>query len=97
MIVNAQARKPLPVYSDGQQIRDWLYVKNHCSAIRLVLEAGKVGEVYNVGGWNENKSRHRADRLHTARRTQAAHRWQTLQGTNYLRDESPRPRLALRH
>ncbi|OYU45621.1 MAG: dTDP-glucose 4,6-dehydratase [Burkholderiales bacterium PBB4] len=53
MIVNAQAGKPLPVYGDGQQIRDWLYVKDHCSAIRRVLEAGSVGEVYNVGGWNE--------------------------------------------
>ena len=53
MIVNALAGKPLPVYGDGQQIRDWLYVKDHCSAIRRVLEAGKLGEVYNVGGWNE--------------------------------------------
>ena len=53
MIVNALAEKPLPVYGDGQQIRDWLYVKDHCSAIRRVLEAGRVGEVYNVGGWNE--------------------------------------------
>ena len=53
MIVNALAGKALPVYGDGQQIRDWLYVKDHCSAIRRVLEAGTVGEVYNVGGWNE--------------------------------------------
>ncbi|MBC5786293.1 dTDP-glucose 4,6-dehydratase [Ramlibacter sp. USB13] len=53
MIVNALAGKPLPVYGDGQQIRDWLYVGDHCSAIRRVLEAGKVGETYNVGGWNE--------------------------------------------
>jgi len=53
MIVNALAGKNLPVYGDGQQIRDWLYVKDHCSAIRRVLEAGRVGEVYNVGGWNE--------------------------------------------
>ncbi|HDS0916920.1 TPA: dTDP-glucose 4,6-dehydratase [Pseudomonas putida] len=53
MIVNALAGNPLPVYGDGQQIRDWLYVKDHCSAIRRVLEAGKIGEVYNVGGWNE--------------------------------------------
>jgi dTDP-glucose 4,6-dehydratase len=41
------------VYGDGQQIRDWLYVKDHCSAIRCVLNKGKLGEVYNVGGWNE--------------------------------------------
>ena len=53
MIVNALAGKALPIYGDGQQIRDWLYVKDHCSAIRCVLAAGTVGEVYNVGGWNE--------------------------------------------
>lgn len=53
MIVNALAGKPLPVYGDGQQVRDWLYVKDHCSAIRRVLEAGRLGEIYNVGGWNE--------------------------------------------
>jgi dTDP-glucose 4,6-dehydratase len=53
MIVNALAGKPLPVYGDGMQIRDWLYVKDHCSAIRRVLESGRLGEVYNVGGWNE--------------------------------------------
>jgi dTDP-glucose 4,6-dehydratase len=53
MIVNALAGKNLPVYGDGMQIRDWLYVKDHCSAIRRVLEAGRLGETYNVGGWNE--------------------------------------------
>jgi dTDP-glucose 4,6-dehydratase len=53
MIVNALAGKPLPVYGDGMQIRDWLYVKDHCSAIRRVLEAGRLGETYNIGGWNE--------------------------------------------
>jgi len=53
MIVNALAGKSLPVYGDGMQIRDWLYVKDHCSAIRRVLEAGRLGETYNVGGWNE--------------------------------------------
>ncbi len=53
MIVNALAGKPLPIYGDGMQIRDWLYVKDHCSAIRRVLQAGKLGETYNVGGWNE--------------------------------------------
>ncbi len=53
MIVNALAGKPLPVYGDGLQVRDWLYVKDHCSAIRRVLEAGSLGETYNVGGWNE--------------------------------------------
>ena len=53
IIVNALAGKPLPVYGDGQQIRDWLYVKDHCSAIRRVLADGRLGETYNVGGWNE--------------------------------------------
>ena len=53
MIVNALAAKPLPVYGDGMQVRDWLYVKDHASAIRAVLAGGRVGETYNVGGWNE--------------------------------------------
>ena len=53
MIVNALAGKPLPVYGDGMQIRDWLYVKDHCSAIRRVLQSGRLGETYNIGGWNE--------------------------------------------
>ncbi len=53
VIANALAGKPLPVYGDGQQVRDWLYVKDHCSGLRRVLEAGRVGETYNIGGWNE--------------------------------------------
>ena len=53
IIHNALAGKPLPIYGDGQQIRDWLYVKDHCSAIRRVLASGRVGETYNIGGWNE--------------------------------------------
>lgn len=52
-LLNAIAGKPLPIYGDGQQVRDWLYVKDHCSAIRKVLQAGLIGETYNVGGWNE--------------------------------------------
>lgn len=52
-LLNALAGKPLPIYGDGKQIRDWLYVKDHCSAIREVLQAGILGETYNVGGWNE--------------------------------------------
>jgi len=62
VIHNALAGKPLPIYGDGQQIRDWLYVKDHCSAIRRVLEAGVPGEVYNVGGWNEKAN---LDVVHT--------------------------------
>lgn len=53
IISNARAGKALPIYGDGMQVRDWLYVGDHCSAIRRVLEAGRLGEVYNVGGWNE--------------------------------------------
>ena len=53
MIVNALAGKPLPIYGDGQQVRDWLFVSDHCSAIRAVLAGGRLGETYNVGGWNE--------------------------------------------
>ena len=53
MIVNALAGKNLPIYGDGRQIRDWLYVSDHCAAIRRVLEAGRIGETYNIGGWNE--------------------------------------------
>ena len=53
VITNALAGKDLPIYGDGLQVRDWLYVKDHCSAIRRVLEAGRPGETYNVGGWNE--------------------------------------------
>jgi len=53
MIVNALAGKPLPVYGDGRQVRDWLYVKDHCTAIREVLARGRPGETYNIGGWNE--------------------------------------------
>jgi dTDP-glucose 4,6-dehydratase len=53
MIVNAISGKALPIYGDGMQIRDWLYVTDHCSAIRSVLKSGKVGETYNIGGWSE--------------------------------------------
>ncbi|BDI04332.1 dTDP-glucose 4,6-dehydratase [Sphaerotilus microaerophilus] len=53
MIVNALAGKPLPIYGDGQNVRDWLYVRDHASAIRAVLAGGRLGETYNVGGWNE--------------------------------------------
>ncbi len=53
MIINALADKPLPVYGDGRQVRDWLYVADHCRGIRQVLAAGIPGEIYNIGGWNE--------------------------------------------
>jgi dTDP-glucose 4,6-dehydratase len=53
VIANALAGKPLPIYGDGMNVRDWLYVGDHCAAIRAVLTGGKTGEVYNIGGWNE--------------------------------------------
>jgi dTDP-glucose 4,6-dehydratase len=56
MILNALHGKPLPVYGDGQNVRDWLYVEDHCEAIATVLKCGKVGQTYNIGGWNEKKN-----------------------------------------
>jgi dTDP-glucose 4,6-dehydratase len=53
VIANALAGKPLPIYGDGMNVRDWLYVSDHCAAIRAVLAKGKTGEIYNIGGWNE--------------------------------------------
>jgi len=63
MIVNALAGKPLPIYGDGLNVRDWLYVKDHCSAIRTVLAHGTPGEVYNIGGWNERTNRQIVDAI----------------------------------
>jgi dTDP-glucose 4,6-dehydratase len=54
MILNARDGKPLPVYGDGKNVRDWLYVEDHCDAIARVLAQGRPGETYNIGGWNEN-------------------------------------------
>lgn len=62
VIHNALGGKPLPIYGDGQQVRDWLYVQDHCAAIRRVLAAGTPGEVYNIGGWNEKPN---LDVVHT--------------------------------
>ena len=62
IIANALAGKPLPIYGDGQQVRDWLYVGDHCSAIRRILTDGKPGETYNIGGWNEKAN---IDVVHT--------------------------------
>jgi len=56
VILNALQGKPLPVYGDGQNVRDWLYVEDHCEAISAVLARGKVGQTYNVGGWNEKRN-----------------------------------------
>ena len=56
MIANALADKPLPVYGEGLNVRDWLYVEDHCKAIDLIVRKGRVGEVYNIGGHNEKRN-----------------------------------------
>src|SRR5436309_3007142 len=56
VILNARSGKPLPVYGDGLNVRDWLYVEDHCDAVRTVLHRGKPGETYNIGGWNEKRN-----------------------------------------
>ena len=56
MILNARDGKPLPVYGDGQNVRDWLYVEDHCAAIATVLARGQAGQTYNIGGWNEKRN-----------------------------------------
>jgi len=63
MIINALAGKPLPIYGDGMNIRDWLYVGDHCSAIRAVLERGRIGETYNIGGSNEQPNKAIVNRI----------------------------------
>ena len=98
VIHNALAGKPLPIYGDGQQIRDWLYVKDHCSAIRRVLEAGQQGETYNVGGWNEKTN---LEVVHTVcvvvDELQPRADGQSYKTPDHLRQGSPRSRPALRH
>ena len=56
MVLNARCGKPLPLYGDGENVRDWLFVKDHCEAVRTVLALGRPGETYNIGGWNEKKN-----------------------------------------
>ena len=56
MILNARDGKPLPVYGDGQNVRDWIYVEDHCEAVAAVLTRGQVGQTYNIGGWNERRN-----------------------------------------
>lgn len=56
MILNALQEKPLPIYGEGLNIRDWLYVEDHCRAIDLIIQRGRNGEVYNIGGYNEMRN-----------------------------------------
>jgi dTDP-glucose 4,6-dehydratase len=96
VLLNALAGKPLPIYGDGQQVRDWLYVEDHCRAIARVLEAGQVGETYNIGGWNEKPNLEVVNPLRRAGRAAASCRWQTLCRANYLRQRPTWPRPPVR-
>ncbi len=96
MIANALAGKPLPVYGDGQNVRDWLYVGDHCSAIRAVLARGTPGETYNIGGWNEKKN---LDVVHTLCDLLDQFRPEGerfVPRPDHLREGSPGPRPPLR-
>ena len=88
MIANALADKPLPVYGEGLNVRDWLYVEDHCVAIDLILEKGKVGQVYNIGGHNERKNIDIVRMICRALDQPESH---------HLRDRPEGPRYAVRH
>jgi dTDP-glucose 4,6-dehydratase len=97
MILNARAGKPLPVYGDGGNVRDWLYVGDHCRAIARVLEAGRVGEVYNVGGDSERQNIE-VVRHHLRGCSTSAARAPTVRRANRRSFVGPpRPRPPLRH
>ena len=96
MILNALAGKPLPVYGDGRNVRDWLYVGDHCAAIRRVLERGRPGEMYNIGGGAERKNLDVvADALRHPRRAAAARR-RPVPRPRHVREGPPGPRSPLR-
>ena len=98
MILNALGGKPLPVYGDGLQVRDWLYVDDHCAAHPAVLERGAPGETYNIGGDSERTNLEVvATHLRAARSRRAPRRRQLLRGADHLRRRPARPRPALRH
>ncbi len=98
MIYNALRGEPLPVYGDGRQVRDWLYVKDHCRAVVRVLEAGTVGEVYNVGGHNERTNLDVVqDYMWVVGRAGSGLPTRAARVINYLRRGPARPRPALRH
>ena len=98
MILNALNGKPLPVYGDGQNVRDWLFVGDHCAAIRRVLRDGRPGETYNIGGRSEQpQSRSGANHLRRARRASSRLAVQAARGSHPLRDRPPRPRSPLCH
>lgn len=97
MIVNALAGKPLPVYGDGMQVRDWLYVKDHCGAIREVLARGRVGETYNIGGWNEKPNIEIVKTLCALLDELRPRGRPSVCPTDHLCEGPARPRPSLRH
>ncbi len=97
MITHALAGKPLPVYGDGAQVRDWLYVRDHCSAIRAVLAGGRVGETYNVGGGNQRTNLEVVNTLCALLDELVPTPPSPPLAAHPLRHRSPRPRPPLRH
>jgi len=96
MILNAITHKPLPVYGEGGNVRDWLYVQDHCTAIRQVLEHGRVGESYNVGGYNQKTNLEVVERnLRAARRGETQSQEATFH-VDFLREGPPGTRSSLR-
>ena len=97
MILNGVQGKPLPVYGDGRNVRDWLYVTDHCAALREVLARGRPGEVYNIGGESErHEYRRRRDRLRVARRNAASVIEPAAPPAHYVREGPSGARPALR-
>ena len=96
MIANALEGKPLPVYGDGRQVRDWLYVGDHCEAIRRVLAKGRPGEVYNIGGNAEKRNLEVVHAICDVLAGPAPARGR-LPRPHHLRGRPPRPRPPLRH
>ena len=98
IILNALNGKPLPIYGDGLNVRDWLYVGDHCAAIRAVLSGGRLGETYNIGGWNEKTN---LDVVNTVcailDELKPDRRQQTLCFPDHFCERPPRPRPPLRH
>ena len=98
MILNAVEGKPLPVYGDGQNVRDWLFVEDHCRALWRVLTAGRPGETYNIGGDCEQTNLDVVQTIcRTGRRTAARPASRALLVADYVRHGSAGPRPPLRH
>ena len=94
VILNAVNGKPLPIYGKGDNIRDWLYVDDHARALRLVLERGKLGETYNIGGWNE-KTNLEVVQCHLRRAGRSASARRAAQQAHHLRRRPSRSRQTL--